>query len=154
MKKIISLSVFILLAVVVSMYAFSSNADSKKVEVNSVVESNVPISDSKVVAYYFYTTARCISCHKIEQYTKEALEKFFSDEIASGKLDFQMINIDEAQNKHYIQDYKLYTKSVVLSKVSSGKEVEFKNLEKVWHLLGNRDKFYQYIKDETNNFIN
>jgi len=95
-----------------------------------------------------------VSCHKIEQYTKESLEKYFFDEIASGKVDFQMINVDELQNKHFIQDYKLYTKSVVLSKVSDGKEVEFKNLDKVWNLLGSKDKFYEYIKDETNGFIN
>ncbi|MHA1655259.1 MAG: nitrophenyl compound nitroreductase subunit ArsF family protein [Candidatus Heimdallarchaeota archaeon] len=154
MKKIILLSVFVILAVAVSIYAFSGNANSQKTEVDSVVKTVSSVSDSKVVAYYFYTTARCVSCHKIEQYTKESLEKYFFDEIASGKIDFQMINIDEPQNKHFIQDYQLYTKSVVLSKVSDGKEVKFKNLDKVWNLLGSKDKFYEYIKDETNNFIN
>ena len=156
MKKIISLSIFILFAVVVSLYAFSNNANSKNVnvEVNSGVNQDSSITESKLIAYYFYTTARCVSCHKIEQYTKEALDKFFSDETASGKLGFQMINIDEPQNKHYIQDYQLYTKSVVLSKVFDGKEIKFKNLEKVWSLLGDKEKFYRYIQDETNNFIN
>ncbi|MBU1044956.1 MAG: hypothetical protein KJ915_11225 [Candidatus Omnitrophica bacterium] len=66
MKKIVSLSVFILVAVVVSSYAFSSNADSRTIEAGSVVESvdtsDASISDSNVTAYYFYTTARCVSC--------------------------------------------------------------------------------------------
>ncbi|MBU0468920.1 MAG: hypothetical protein KKD07_05725 [Candidatus Omnitrophica bacterium] len=154
MKKIISLSVFVLLAVVMSMYVFLSNANSQKVNVDPVVKAGSSINDSKLIAYYFYTTARCVSCHKIEQYTKESLEKFFFDEIAAGKIDFQMLNIDEPQNKHYIQDYQLYTKSVVLSKVSDGKEIKFKNLDKVWNLLNNKNKFYEYIKEETNNFIN
>jgi len=154
MKKIIFLSVFVILAVAISMYAFSNNGNSRKAEADSVVKSDSSIGDSKIIAYYFYTTARCVSCRKIEQYTKESLEKYFFDEIASGKLDFQMINIDESQNKHFVQEYKLYTKSVVLSKVSDGKEVEFKNLDKVWKLLRNKEKFYEYIIDETNKFIN
>lgn len=153
MKRIILLSVIMVLAIG-SMYAFSGHANSQNAEVDSVVKTTPSISDSKVVAYYFYTTARCMSCRKIEQYTKESLEKHFSAEISSGKIDFQMINIDEPQNKHFIQDYKLYTKSVVLSKVSDGKELKFKNLDKIWNLLRNKKKFYEYIQNETNGFIN
>jgi len=52
-----------------------------------------------------------------------------------------------------VQDYQLYTKSVVLSLVKDGKEVKFKNLDKVWQLLRNKDKFYKYIKEETTNFL-
>ena len=47
----------------------------------------------------------------------------------------------------------LYTKSVVLSLVKDGQEVKFKNLEQVWQLLRNKDKFYQYIKNETQGFL-
>ena len=154
MKKITVLSVLLILAVAVDIYAFSDNANAQKMETDSVVEKDSSVSDSGVVFYYFHTTARCVSCHKIEQYTREALEKYFFDEIASGKVDFRMVNVDEPQNKHYIQDYQLYTKSVVLSKVSEGKEVRSKNLDKVWNLLNNKDKFYEYIKGETNDFIN
>jgi len=147
------LSVFAMLTIV-SMYAFSSNANPQNVVADSVAKSSSSISDSKIIVYYFYTTARCASCHKIEEYTKQSLEKYFFDEITSGAINFQMINIDKPQNKHFIQDYQLYTKSVVLSKISDGKEVKFKNLDKVWNFLRNKNKFYEYIKEETNNFIN
>ena len=153
MKKTLMLSVFAMLTIV-SMYAFSSNANPQNVVADSVAKSSSSISDSKIIVYYFYTTARCASCHKIEEYTKQSLEKYFFDEITSGAINFQMINIDKPQNKHFIQDYQLYTKSVVLSKISDGKEVKFKNLDKVWNFLRNKNKFYEYIKEETNNFIN
>jgi acetone carboxylase gamma subunit len=47
----------------------------------------------------------------------------------------------------------LYTKSVVLSLVKAGKEVKWKNLDKVWHLLRDKDKFYQYIKTKVQKFL-
>ncbi len=153
MKKTLMLSVFATLAIV-SMYAFSNNANSQTVKVDSEIKAGSTINDTFLIVYYFHTNFRCVSCRNIEKYTKEALEKFFFDDIASGKIDFRVVNIEESLNKHFLQDYQLYTKSVVLSKVSDGKEVKFKNLDKVWNLLRNKNKFYEYIKEETNNFIN
>ncbi len=110
-------------------------------------------SGDKVTAYYFHTTFRCPSCHKIEQYTEEAIKKYFAKEIETGDLEHRIINIEEKGNEHFVQDYKLYTKSVVLSLIQDGKEARFKNLEQVWQLLRNKDKFYQYIKNETQAFL-
>lgn len=106
-------------------------------------------NEEKVIVYYFHGNARCASCLKIEQYTKEALEKFFYNDITSGKIDFQVVNVEENGDEHYTQDYKLYTKSVVLSRTENGKEIAYKNLEKVWQYLRNKEKFYEYIRLET-----
>ncbi|MCK5581106.1 MAG: hypothetical protein KAJ18_07515 [Candidatus Omnitrophica bacterium] len=110
-------------------------------------------SSPKVIAYYLHTIARCVSCHKIEQYTESALKEYFAKEIESGDLVYQVLNIEDKENEHFVQDYKLYTKSVVLSLVKNGKEVKFKNLEKVWHLLRNENGFHEYIKEETQSFL-
>jgi len=107
----------------------------------------------KFIAYYFHGNYRCVSCRNIEQYTKEAIEKYFQAELSSGKLTFSVINVEQAGNQHYVNDYQLYTKSVILSKVVDGKEVEYKNLDKVWTLLNNKEKFYAYVQGETGNFL-
>jgi len=109
--------------------------------------------DTKIVVYYFLTNFRCASCHKIEKYTKEAVEQNFKDELATGRLVFQPINIDEKENRHFIKDYQLYSKAVVLSMINAGKEVKHKNLTKIWEYLGDKDKFYDYITSETSQFL-
>jgi len=106
-----------------------------------------------VVATYFHTTFRCASCYKIQQFTEEALQKGFPEEIASGQLKYQVVNIEEPGNEHYINDYGLYTKSVVLSLQENGKEVGFKNLDKVWQFLNDKNKFISYIENETKTFL-
>ena len=106
-----------------------------------------------VEVYYFHTSMRCSSCHKIQQFTEEALQEGFPEELASGKLKYQVINIEEPGNEHYAEDYGLYTKSVVLSLKKEGKEVKFKNLDKIWQLLNNRNKFVSYVKSETKTFV-
>ena len=111
-------------------------------------------SKDKIIVYYFHGNARCVSCRKIEQYTKEALEKFFKNEIASQEITFRGVNTEEPGNEHFVNDYQLYTKSVVLSAVSEGKELKHKNLEQVWQHLHNKEKFYEYIQNEIQKYLN
>jgi len=106
-----------------------------------------------IIAYYFHSNFRCSNCHKIEKYTRESLDKYFAKEFDSGELVYKIINVDEKENAHFIEDYGLYTKSVILSFIRDGKELEHKNLPKVWEYLDNKDKFYEYIKEEVNGFL-
>ncbi|MCX5716040.1 MAG: nitrophenyl compound nitroreductase subunit ArsF family protein [Candidatus Omnitrophica bacterium] len=98
------------------------------------------------MAYYFHGAFRCPTCHKLEQYSKEAIETNFKDALASGKLEFKTINVDEKGNEHYVSDYQLYTKSLILSLVKDGKEVKCKNLDKIWEYAGNKQRFIDYVK--------
>lgn len=109
--------------------------------------------DNFVAVYYFHGNFRCMNCRNIEKYTKEAVEKYFQKELAAGKVVFKVINTETKGNEHYINDYQLYTKSVVLSLVKNGKEVKFDNLAKVWEHLRNREAFHQYIKGETEIYL-
>ena len=106
-----------------------------------------------IIAYYFHGNLRCFNCYRIEQYSKEAIEQYFKDELSSGKLVFKIINIEEKGNEHFIKDYQLYTKSLIISLVKNDKEVKFDNLVKVWEFLGNKQKFYDYVKDEITQYL-
>ncbi len=77
----------------------------------------------------------------------------FAKELKHGRLEFRPVNVEETENKHFIQDYQLVTKSLVLSLVSDGKETKWKNLPDVWQLVSDRDKFFQYVKDEVEQFL-
>jgi len=111
-------------------------------------QESPPVSSHKVIAYYFHGRARCPSCVKIETYTKEALERDFANELKDGRLEWRPINVEETGNDHYIQDYKLYTKSVIIADLKDGRQTQWKNLEKVWELLYHKDVFLNYIGDE------
>lgn len=106
-----------------------------------------------VAIYYFHGDFRCANCRNIEQYTKEAVEKYFRKYLDDGTVVFKVINVETKGNEHFTNDYKLYTKSVVLSLVKNGKEAKFDNLVKVWEYLRDREAFHQYIKDEVEKYI-
>ncbi len=108
---------------------------------------------SAVTAYYFHGTFRCPTCHKLEQYAQESIGSNFKDALASGKLTFKVVNIENKGNEHYGNDYKLYTKSLILSLTKDGREVRSKNLEKIWEYVGNKDRYENYVRDEVAAFL-
>jgi hypothetical protein len=120
----------------------STTAVSQSANVNTKDEQK------KLVVYYFHTTFRCQSCNMIEKFTKEAIETGFASELKSGRIEMKVINVEEKGNEHFAEDYKLYTKSVIVSDVKDGKEITWKNLDKVWTLLGDNIKFKDYIQTE------
>jgi hypothetical protein len=63
------------------------------------------------------------------------------------------VNTDLSENKHYLQDYQLYTKSLVLISVKANKTLKWKNLDKVWRHLNNQNDFYNYVQTETKKFL-
>ena len=107
----------------------------------------------QVIVYYFHGNYRCASCTQIERFTKEAVESGFADQIKSGLVSFKVLNVEKPDNGHFVQDYQLYTKSVVLSLVKSGKEVRFKNLDKVWEYLRDRKRFDDYIRNGVTEYL-
>lgn len=110
-------------------------------------------SGRTVIAYYFLTTKRCPTCRKIEAYTTEAIETAFARQLESGRLEFHVVNVDEPENSHYIDDYQLTTKSVVLADYRGGEQTRWKNLDRVWQYVGDKQTFMDYIEDETNKIM-
>ena len=45
------------------------------------------------------------------------------------------------------------TKSLVLVEYKDGKQVKWKNIEKVWQLLNNEEAFFNYVKAETEKYL-
>ncbi|MCX5902975.1 MAG: nitrophenyl compound nitroreductase subunit ArsF family protein [Proteobacteria bacterium] len=106
-----------------------------------------------IMAYYFHGNFRCNNCFTIEQYSKEAIEKYFPEQLKNGKLTFSVINTDMPENEHFIKDYQLYTKSLIVAEFKNGKQVKWTNLEKVWNYINDRDAFYNYVKTEIQKYL-
>jgi len=107
----------------------------------------------QVIAYYFHTTYRCPTCLKIEEYTKKAVMDGFPGEIKDSLLIWKTINVEEKKNEHFIKDYQLFSKAVVVVDMEGGKQVRWKNLKDIWQLVGNQEAFTGYIQGEVHSYL-
>lgn len=115
---------------------------------------NPPASENrKLVVYYFHGNARCMTCRKFETLTKDVIETRFAQEVKNGRLEYRAVNVDEADNGHFVNDYGLYSKSVLLSDTKDGQQTRWKNLDKIWKMVRVESAYRQYIEDEVRAYL-
>lgn len=108
---------------------------------------------AKVVVHYLHGSARCSNCLKFEKWGKEAVDTAFAGELKSGRLEWRVFNTDEEAHAHYVEDFQLYTKAIVVGEMKDGKLARWKNLDKIWDLLGDEAAFKAYVTAETRAFL-
>ncbi|MEZ5359963.1 MAG: nitrophenyl compound nitroreductase subunit ArsF family protein [Candidatus Zixiibacteriota bacterium] len=144
-KKILTiiLAVFIIASVAHVVYHnFIKDADAEIVSVDAAP------AFSGVTVYYFHNTKRCPTCTKIEELSYKTVHDNFADALASGAMQWQVINIEEPPNEHYADDYGLIVQSLVVVDNRPGHDGNWKNLEQIWDLVWEEDQFTDYVKSE------
>jgi hypothetical protein len=107
----------------------------------------------RIVAMYFHGDVRCVTCRKVEAYAKEAVETGFAEQLAAGVVEFRAVNVDREENRHFIQDYQLTNKSVVVADEVDGSVKRWVKLDNVWALVGNHDAYLVYVQDAVRAYV-
>jgi len=108
---------------------------------------------SKIIAYYFHVNVRCATCRLIEAYSRQVIQQRFKDDMAAGRLQWRLVNIQSPENRHFIRDYQLFTKSLVLVLIKDGQQKEYKVLNDTWELVGMPVMMQEYVEKEVRNFL-
>ena len=146
----------ILLIVVLGSLAIWANRESQKSQATAVpaaVENLPAIAGDQVIMTYFISGTRCESCKKIEALSRETAEKDFPDALAKKKLVFRVIDTGESGYQHFIKDYQLTSKTVILSHRRNGKETEWKDMAGVWDLLDDAPGFHAYLGEQIRKYL-
>jgi len=113
-----------------------------------------PDTASRVIVFYLHSNRRCITCKKLEAYSEEAVTSGFEAQLEDSLIIWKVVNFEEEANEHYVKDYGLYSQSLVLSRLQGDQEMEWKNLDKIWKLVGSKEEFISYVQGELNAFLN
>jgi hypothetical protein len=112
--------------------------------------ASASVSGAATRVYYFHGNYRCSTCRTIEAYAREAVTGAFARDLEARRLEWQVVNVDQAENRHFIKDFQLYTRSLV---IVDGKDPRrFKVLERVWELVHDRAGFHEYVAREIRAF--
>jgi hypothetical protein len=142
----IALVAFVAVSLIVLIARESGN---KSTGSEAAKSDEVSVVEDRLIVYYFHGNARCVTCRTIESYTKEAVEMAFADELRNGSMEFQVINVETPSTVHFIRDYQLYAPLVVVVRLNNNTQADWKNLDRVWRLVGDRSAFLAYVQNET-----
>lgn len=97
----------------------------------------------KTIVYYVHGTIRCVTCNKIEKLAHETIQREFAEDLRAGRIEWRTMNFQEHED--LAQRYDIASSTLVLVKLTQGKEVGFKKLDEVWTLADNPAAFSAYV---------
>ncbi len=100
----------------------------------------------RVDVVYFHRTQRCYTCRYAEDGTRYTLETYFADELASGRVTFQVINVEEEANADIVEKYNNASYlTLCINTVTNGTEY-IEEVTDIWLVIGNDEAFVEVVK--------
>ena len=96
--------------------------------------------EPSLTVFYFHGRQRCMTCNSMERMVHEVADNLPSVEVKA-------INLDEPANEHFVADFGLTMRTVVLQHGS-----RFTVLDKCWNLAHDEAAFKDYISKNIADF--
>ncbi len=102
----------------------------------------------RVDVVYFHRTQRCSTCIYAEEGTRYAVETYFADELASGKVTFQSINVQDEANADIVEKYNNASYlTLCINTVRDGTD-HIEVVTDIWFVIGDDEAFVEIVKSE------
>ena len=130
----------ILTMLVISLMLFSCNGNAQK-------EQEKPTnSKNRIEVIDFHSTHRCMTCNAIEANTQYTLDTYFKEELESGKITFQSVNVDTEDNYEMTEKFEASGTSLFLLVVIDNKEKIFNLTNFAFSKGRNKEAFSKALK--------
>ncbi|MCE5268351.1 MAG: nitrophenyl compound nitroreductase subunit ArsF family protein [Planctomycetaceae bacterium] len=106
-----------------------------------------PINDGLVV-YYFHGNIRCPTCQSIESQSHETVKKHFAAQLEDGTLAWKILNYEQPIAKPLATKFDVQMPVVVLARMKEGQVKDWKRLDEVWGLVGDKPAFAKFVRGE------
>ncbi|TET60427.1 hypothetical protein E3J48_06705 [Candidatus Aerophobetes bacterium] len=75
------------------------------------------------------------------------MEAYFADELASGKVNFEALNVEDKENAAIVKKYGAFTSSLFINTIKDGTD-HIEEATDIWLVLGNDEAFVEALKSK------
>jgi hypothetical protein len=131
-----------LILLVLTFISLSCNSQTARQPAASGTASD---NSDKIEAYYFHFTARCVTCKTIEADTKKNLETLYPEQIRTGLITFQSLNLDDEPSRAIAKQLGVSGQTLLL--VKGDQKINLTN-EGFMYAVPKPDKFKEIINEK------
>lgn len=106
-----------------------------------------------LVVYYFHGDIRCPTCRAIESQTHETVQNDFGAQLQSGELAWKVMNYEKPEAADLAKKFDVHMANVVLAQMDGGEIGNWRRLDKVWALVGDKPAFAEFIRTEIDQML-
>jgi hypothetical protein len=113
----------------------------------SASRTDVPVAEGLIV-YYLHSKTRCPTCRAIESQANEVVQSQFASELKSGAITWRVLNYEEPSGVELAKKFEVQMPVVVLARMRGREMAQWKRLDRVWALVGDKPAYASYLRDE------
>ena len=106
-----------------------------------------------LMVYYFHSKIRCPTCRSIETQTREIVQADFALQLGNGELAWKTLNYELPPVATLAKKFDLQMPVVVLARMKAGEVQDWKRLDNVWPLVGDKPAFAEYVRTSIQNML-
>jgi hypothetical protein len=123
----------------------------------SISTSNIADTESAsdcLMVYYFHGNTRCPTCVAIESQSQETVLSDFAPQLKTKEVVWTILNYEEPAVAALAKKFEIQMPVVVLARKKAGQIEDWKRLDQVWALVGDKPAFTKYVHDEIDQMLN
>ncbi len=101
-----------------------------------------------LIVYYFHSNKRCPTCQAIESQSHEAVQNRFASQLERGEIVWKVLNYEQPAGASFVKKFDILMPVVVLARVKDGQIQDWKRLDEVWGLVGDKPEFLAFVNKE------
>ena len=101
-----------------------------------------------LVVYYFHSNTRCPTCRAIESQSHEVVQSDFGSQLDRGEVVWKILNYEEPSGAPLAERFEIQMPVVVLVQMKGGEIADWKRLDRVWALVGDKPAFAKFVREE------
>ncbi|HMP28883.1 MAG TPA: nitrophenyl compound nitroreductase subunit ArsF family protein [Saprospiraceae bacterium] len=121
---------------IIALFLNSNLAISQNISTTKKVSSSIEVIQ-------FHSEHRCMTCNKIEDYTKETLNQYV-------KIPFTLVNVDDVKNEKKAEKFEATGTALFLHDTKTGKKKDLTDF--AFMNASNKEKFIKGLKKEIDQF--
>lgn len=129
-----------------------NNSSSKDAALEKT-ESTMPGNPSKIIIYAFHGTRQCETCINMKANTKIVLDKYFSNELKSGKIAYRIIDVDDSKNEKIAEKFQATGTALFAEKLIDGNDIIADWSDFAFDNANNREVYIQGLKNKISNLL-
>lgn len=87
---------------------------------------------SRIDVIYFHANQRCITCLCFEKSINKVIDTYFSDELNSGKLTYQVLNLQQPENADITKKYQAVGSQLFVNVIIKGVD-NIQDIQSIWN---------------------
>ncbi len=152
-KKRLLLIIVIVAAAVLLAILFDSMLANHQSNSDAASNNSSGPAD-RVEVVYFHRTQRCPTCIYAEEGTRYTLETYFADELDSGRVTFQSINVEDEENADIVERYNNPSYlTLCINTVRDGTD-HIEQVTDIWFVIGDDEAFVEIVKSKIEKSLN